>query len=422
MATSRDPNVPVMLTLAGLTYRGFFLRQLVGRLSADLHELAVRRAVAQALADQDIRAVIGEWTLVWGPATSHLRDDFDGSAMYVARSAVPPNRLVVAVRGTNPLALTDWVEGDLRVAKLEPWPFAGDGASISQSTAGGLSSVLRLTSPVGSKLAREIDELLSHAGRMLPGFVTELAGRVHLEPRPLPLQDLLAPLERTWRERAGRDTADLVGLVANLLGTAPGGRIGAIGWPPPPSVGGGTTLVDFLRAESRNAPLDVVVTGHSKGGALAPALALWLADTRDEWDTSGRASVGCYAYAGPTPGNGAFGKRVRSRVTGPCGRIVNSNDIVTHAWDESGIGSIAALYPPGLAWLAPIAAAIQKNLAANRYEHVDIAPETFAGTLLTSGGVPDSSPLQIVHQHMDAYLDYCGLAAKGVTTPKLFLG
>lgn len=112
MASTNDPNVPVMLTLAGLTYRGFYYR----RLWDEVHDLGVRRAVAAGLADRDVRAAIGEWTLAWGPATRDIERDFDSSAMFVARSVAEPQRLVVAVRGTNPISLTDWIQGDLDVA------------------------------------------------------------------------------------------------------------------------------------------------------------------------------------------------------------------------------------------------------------------------------------------------------------------
>jgi hypothetical protein len=39
------------------------------------------------------------------------------------------------------------------------------------------------------------------------------------------------------------------------------------------------TLFEFLAARS-STPLRIVVTGHSKGGALAPVLALWLKETQ----------------------------------------------------------------------------------------------------------------------------------------------
>ncbi|MGH9905070.1 MAG: lipase family protein [Pyrinomonadaceae bacterium] len=55
-----------------------------------------------------------------------------------------------------------------------------------------------------------------------------------------------------------------------------------------------------------NAPTPISVTGHSLGGALSPAVALWLSDTKAQWDPSGRSSLACLPSAGPTSGDQAF--------------------------------------------------------------------------------------------------------------------
>ena len=66
----------------------------------------------------------------------------------------------------------------------------------------------------------------------------------------------------------------------------------------------GTALVAFLQAAVTSAdgrPVRVTVTGHSKGGALAPTLALWLADTQGpaEDESGGRhcSSIEMRAHA-----------------------------------------------------------------------------------------------------------------------------
>ena len=51
------------------------------------------------------------------------------------------------------------------------------------------------------------------------------------------------------------------------------------------------------------------------------------------------------------------------------------------------------------------------------YQHVPVATETFSGKVL---GVADVA--EMAHQHLDAYLEYVGLARQGVDTLKLFLG
>jgi lipase (class 3) len=420
---SADPMVNVTLTLAGLTYRGFYYQNFWN----EVHDLAVRRAVQDGLRDDDVRAAIGDWRLVWGPATRQIGEDFDASAMYVVRNATRPSQLVVAVRGTNPLSFTDWIKGDLDVATVVPWPFDkgtpnDQRAQLSRSTAFGLNLLLRLTSPDGSVLAQGVEGALDSVSGFVPEFAAALVRRIPIDREDVtsPLRKALAGVEAGLRQDAKRAPAELATVVGEKLGVGKKRASRSIGWPPPRDVAG-TTLVDFLTTEAKSAPLEIIVTGHSKGGALAPTLALWLVETRDHWDPTQRARIGCYAFAGPTPGNGAFGRRVGAKLNGPNRRVVNTNDLVTHAWDKDGIASIPNLYDGGLRWLQPIVPVIQHHLGSYHYEPVDITPELFQGALLMAGGEPDASLVQIVHQHLEAYLKWTGLVKKGINTLKLVL-
>jgi hypothetical protein len=86
----------------------------------------------------------------------------------------------------------------------------------------------------------------------------------------------------------------------------------------------GVRLADFLAAEAREHPgLRVEVTGHSLGGALAPTLALWLADTKPDWDPSGQARIATYPLAGPTAGNAHFAAYSDARIGEATVRIHN---------------------------------------------------------------------------------------------------
>jgi lipase (class 3) len=109
------------------------------------------------------------------------------------------------------------------------------------------------------------------------------------------------------------------------------------------------TLGEFLTNEVKNNPspkLQIEVAGHSLGGALAPTLALWLADTQSTWDPSGKAEIAVYALAGPTPGNAAFSSYYDSRLGGRTDRIHNPYDIVPLAWNDQTMETMADLYVP----------------------------------------------------------------------------
>ena len=341
MAYSEDQ---VMLTLSGLAYRGF-----QDVLPGEPHDHVVRRALLEGL--DTLGPVRGEWELVWGPVTGRVPVGvFDSSAMYVVRSRREPQRHVVAIRGTNPVSSSDWLFGDLWVGTTVAWPWADDDAAISTSTAVGLATLQAMRSRPPSVVSRLADAVHEHLGAAVDRIIA--AGRANVsgmaEARATRGSSVEAQIETIvghWvMKRAER--ADVLTQLRKAESRV---RLDAVmlrrPWQPAEHREE-LELLTFLRtqAESSAVPLDVVVTGHSKGGALAPTVALWLAETRDPqavpptqcWDPSGRAKVRCYAFAGPTPGNAAFATRVERKLDQGHHRIVNTNDVVTHAWDTGG--------------------------------------------------------------------------------------
>ena len=149
-----------MLTLAALTYRGFH-----DVLGGRLHEGIVSGAVLDGL--QTLVPVKDEWELVWGPATDRDRGQIvDSNAMYVVRSRRAPHRFVVAIRGTNPISLSDWVFGDFWVGEMIDWPYAtaAEPAAVSKSTALGLAAVQTMRSRAPSaRSATDVSALVSGA-------------------------------------------------------------------------------------------------------------------------------------------------------------------------------------------------------------------------------------------------------------------
>jgi hypothetical protein len=305
-----SPDDRAMLALAALTYRGFT--------SQTEHGVGVglRARLAQLEADG-----LGRWSLVWGPEVFRMPGSFVHDALaYVAREEAPagvPPRYVVAIRGTNPVSLSDWFFGDFWVSQLLPWPGAEPHeAKLSGSTRFGLEIVRRLG---GSGLPASVD---------------------------LGLFDL--PL------------------------------------------GSGATLRTFFAALPKGAR--VVVTGHSKGGALAVATALWL---HEELAESRNLTLECFSFAGPMAGNLAFVRRYDAALAARTRRIVNPLDVVPHAWDAGELRRMADFYPH----LALALEALAITVEPLEYRHV-------GGTLveLPSRPAEPDPHRKIVEQHLDAYL------------------
>ncbi len=403
MSPVTDPAA-VMLVLAGLAYRGFYFLR-ISPILEDPHERAVRRAIADGL--RAVVPVIGEWELVWGPATKD-RDDFDQSAMYVARSKANPQRLAVAIRGTDPISITDWTRGDFDVARPSPWPFGGVGATVSGSTASGLNTLLGLAEPPPSRLGELVEEAIFRVNQFVPDAVAAIVRRIPRDPLDL-ITTLLRKDFEQWRKRIEEEGAQVVAeAVVLLLKELSERQFQVMDWPSPAPTGSGATLLDFLMRASKDGALEVLVTGHSKGGALAPALALFLAETRSRWDPKGNASIGCYAFAGPTPGNAAFGERVNAQLGREKLRVINASDIVIHAWDQAGLKSIAELYAGSLAWTKPILDAVRTEVTQDHYAPVSLPTRVFDG--LAAAPIPaNNAALEIPYQHLESYLAYFGL-------------
>jgi hypothetical protein len=148
-------------------------------------------------------------------------------------------------------------------------------------------------------------------------------------------------------------------------------------------------------------------------------VAQWLADTQgtahvrpeERWNPQPdrRASIHCYAFAGPTPGNAAFAARCERTLGARSHRIANQRDTVTHAWEPGSMAGISALYPspvlpvPGLDQLA---AQVARSVEPLGYRHVNAAPAHFEAPVDRRFS---ALPLQLAHQHSQAYMDHHGL-------------
>jgi len=418
-----------MLVLAALTYRGF-----ADLVRGELHQGVVRQQIVEGL--ERLPLVSGRWDLVWGPVTSVTSgsgDRFDSTAMFVVKSRSAAPRYVVAVRGTNPLSLTDWLFGDFVVDPTVAWPFADDGSAISTSTALGLRTILGLAStPPGimAQVGATFSSVLRNGTRRIIAAAENVVRAVGGHPDRL-LRSLVAPFEEQLTQRISDLAADLnlPRLIEQRLSSAGAARVQPSElrpvMRPPADRTGGQTLLEFLAAETDKGrgPIEVVVTGHSKGGALAPALALCLKATQTSrggnlgWDGSGRSTIGCVTFAGPTPGNGAFAKRIDQELGAAHQRIANANDVVTHAWEMRQLQQIPFLFEKRSEHLRKLLETVAKATSQFDYQHPSTGFLGFPGQTQSTRSFGE----ELIHQHLDAYLTQF-LPDRGVDALTLFVG
>lgn len=183
-------------------------------------------------------------------------------------------------------------------------------------------------------------------------------------------------------------------------------------YPQYPNNGSGTPQSAFSFLQALN-PQNITVTGHSLGGALSPAYALYLKNNMPQTTT-----ILCLAVAGATPGDEAFVNYYTSLLGNTTERVWNSFDVVPHAFQVNGtnmVGEIPKLYVPPLKWdvtLDPFIAYAEG--AGKLYNLQQLSPSTmgFASWIYTAANVnnPKIDPTtylgQVVCQHIPSYAFY----------------
>ncbi|HVC62736.1 MAG TPA: hypothetical protein VND19_20530 [Acetobacteraceae bacterium] len=145
------------------------------------------------------------------------------------------------------------------------------------------------------------------------------------------------------------------------------------------------SLLDYLRGLTAAGPLELMVAGHSLGGAIAVAATGWLQDQLGKV-AQATFTLWPHTFAAPTTWNKAFATWFATTFTYYA--AVNGNDIVPMAW--ANLSTVANTYPSPypslytqeyLLWLVIEAASAfdsdYAQIAANN-------PDPFLGTL--SGG------------------------------------
>ena len=113
----------------------------------------------------------------------------------------------------------------------------------------------------------------------------------------------------------------------------------------------GKTMIDALKGclatNTIETGTEVAVSGHSLGGALSPVVAMYLLNTKKNWDPNNKVSIGAYPTAGPTPGDEKFvafyEKQIKDhKIT--YNSMFNELDIVPHAWQATDLEQIPSIY------------------------------------------------------------------------------
>ncbi len=102
-------------------------------------------------------------------------------------------------------------------------------------------------------------------------------------------------------------------------------------------------LLDSIAVDAQSGKQSrVVFTGHSLGGALAPAYAIVFKDTLLSTQNT-NAVVSAYPFAGPTPGTQDFNNYVQATLD-DYKAYKNNLDIVPHAWETDLLMNLGKLY------------------------------------------------------------------------------
>ncbi|HEY0383324.1 MAG TPA: lipase family protein [Candidatus Elarobacter sp.] len=144
-------------------------------------------------------------------------------------------------------------------------------------------------------------------------------------------------------------------------------------------------LLDFLRevTAANDDSLNLLVTGHSLGGAIVQLASQWLYHQLVEVDGNEEIYIAPLTFAAPTTGNQQFATLFET--TFPTNyALVNTLDIVPMAWWN--LGGIQHMYPPPAQNIAQFGVAvwglltIYKDSLAKVYRPVmKPAPDTFRG-------------------------------------------
>ena len=273
----------------------------------------------------------GAFDIAWGPvcwqaAKSYVADN----TLLMVRHRAQPYRLVLSICGTHPLSVQNWFQYNMDVVKLAPWPWRPVGACSVPALAGGLPGA---GNSGGSGLTSYLRQMWRDSSRE-----EEVVGISNGTLRGLELILTLADAAQCRR---------LMDAVHDVAAAH--------------------------RAHAPGAPFEITVTGHSLGGALATAMAMYLRCRQRLWDPAGACTVRCITFASPTCGNRLFAEWYDRELGATTKRVHCHYDVVPHAWDPATLAQLEHLYDPYVKMPRAIALAMPlciRTVAGFHYQHV----------------------------------------------------
>jgi len=142
------------------------------------------------------------------------------------------------------------------------------------------------------------------------------------------------------------------------------------------------SLLDFLRGLAKTGTLELMVTGHSLGGALAIVATAWLNDQLPKVEPL-NFSLWPQTFAAPTMWNAAFATNFAEAFTYYA--AVNTNDVVPMGWANLD-GVLATYQAPGPSlyntdwWLYAAIDAVRINIGTTYTPIVPSDPDSFTVT------------------------------------------
>jgi triacylglycerol lipase len=162
------------------------------------------------------------------------------------------------------------------------------------------------------------------------------------------------------------------------------------------------SLLDFLRKAIRDAPGELLVTGHSLGGTLATVAALWLQDQLPKGGGPRDLKIIPITFAAPTAGNQAFAEHYDKTFPNSL-RYVNTLDLIPMAYAD--LETLITNYPkpPGPAlWDYSPSAYVAILVAGGILDPFYAQTNQKRGTISFQGPAPSGSnsfPEEVEIQH-----------------------